>query len=97
MTKEPTAPIILMLEDAMADNADLGDHLEDYVSRLVESGRYSSRRDVLREGVRLVEERESRLATLDAALFRGLADAEAGRSAPASAVAERLTSKYAQR
>ena len=36
-------------------------------------------REVLREGVRLVQEREAKLAALDAALARGLADVEAGR------------------
>lgn len=38
---------------------------------------------MLREGVRLIQERELRLAALDAALARGLADAEAGRLRPA--------------
>jgi antitoxin ParD1/3/4 len=37
--------------------------------------------------VRLVEEREARLAALDAALKAGLADLEAGRSKPAEEVA----------
>lgn len=42
----------------MASSANLGRHLEGYVSDLVKSGRYNSRSEVLREGVRLVEERE---------------------------------------
>jgi antitoxin ParD1/3/4 len=37
-------------------------NLEGTVKRLVESGRYNSRSEVLREGVRLVEEREKALA-----------------------------------
>jgi len=49
---------------------------------------------VLREGVRLVEEREKTLAALDAALARGLADAEAGRVKPAAEVGARLIAKY---
>jgi antitoxin ParD1/3/4 len=49
---------------------------------------------VLREGVRLVEEREKRLAALDAALARGVADADAGRVKPAADVFDRLESKY---
>ena len=37
----------------------------------------------LREGVRLIQEREARLAALDASIARGLADAEAGQVKPA--------------
>ena len=63
----------------MAISADLGPQLEQFVSRLVASGRYNSKSEVLREGLRLVQEREARLAALDTAIARGLADAEAGR------------------
>ena len=66
----------------MPSSADLGPRLDDYVSHLVQTGRYRSRSEVLREGVRLVEEREKRLAVLDAAITRGIADAEAGRVTP---------------
>lgn len=79
----------------MPSSADLGSRLEAYVTSLVRDGRYGSRSEVLREGVRLVEEREKRLAALDAALARGLADAEAGRVTPATEVRARLTRKYA--
>jgi len=71
-------------------SADLGATLEAFVTSLVESGRYNSKSEVLREGVRLVEEREARLAALNAALAEGLADVEAGRGAPAEEVFERL-------
>lgn len=76
-------------------SADLGKQLEDIVARLVESGRYNSKSEVLREGVRLIHERETRLAALDASIARGLADADAGRTTPAEAVFERLARKYA--
>ncbi len=78
----------------MASSAQLGDRLEAYVSDLVKNGRYNSRSEVLREGVRLVEEREKRLASLDAAITRGLADVAAGRVTPAEDVEARLTAKY---
>lgn len=78
----------------MASSANLGDKLETYVSDLVKTGRYNSRSEVLREGVRLVEEREKRLATLDAAIARGLADVAAGRVLPIEEVEARLTAKY---
>jgi antitoxin ParD1/3/4 len=75
-------------------SADLGRQLESFVSDLVKAGRYNSKSEVLREGVRLIQEREARLAALDAAIARGLADAEAGRSRPADDVFARLETKY---
>lgn len=78
----------------MPISADLGEMLENYVSGLVKTGRYNSKSEVLREGIRLLQERETRLAALDAALARGLADAEAGRVKPAEEVFDRLRAKY---
>ncbi|WLD97166.1 type II toxin-antitoxin system ParD family antitoxin [Agrobacterium leguminum] len=78
----------------MASSANLGRHLEGYVSDLVKSGRYNSRSEVLREGVRLVEEREKRLAALDLAIARGIADADVGRTTPIDDVASQLSAKY---
>lgn len=75
-------------------SADLGRPLESFVTKLVQSGRYNSKSEVLREGVRLVQEREARLAALDASIARGLADAEAGRTKPAAEVFDRLEAKY---
>lgn len=81
----------------MPISADLGPRIESYVSTLVANGRFQSRSDVLREGVRLLEERENRLAALDAAIERGLADADEGRLNPASEVAARLATRYGNR
>lgn len=75
-------------------SADLGPQLESFVSKLVETGRYNSKSEVLREGIRMIQERETRLAVLDQALARGLGDAEAGRMRPASEVLARLEAKY---
>lgn len=74
----------------MAISADLGAHLESVVNELVGTGRYNSKSEVLREGVRLVQEREKRLATLDAALAKGIADADAGRVMPLEEAFDRL-------
>ncbi|GLQ79835.1 addiction module antitoxin [Mesorhizobium huakuii] len=78
----------------MAISADLGARLEDIVNQLVNTGRYNSKSEVLREGVRLVEEREKRLAALDAALAKGIADADAGRVKAGDEVLDRLEAKY---
>jgi antitoxin ParD1/3/4 len=75
-------------------SADLGRQLEAFVAELVDTGRYNSKSEVLREGVRLIHERETRLAALDASIMRGLADVEAGRTKPAEDVFDRLESKY---
>ncbi len=76
-------------------SADLGKQLESYVTQLIKSGRYGSKSEVLREGVRLIQDRETHLAAMDASIARGLADAEAGRTLPAEAVFDRLAAKYA--
>jgi antitoxin ParD1/3/4 len=71
------------------------DALESFVTKLVASGRYHSKSEVLREGVRLIQEREARLARLDASIARGLADVDAGRVKPGSEVFDRLEAKLA--
>jgi antitoxin ParD1/3/4 len=63
----------------MPSSVNLGPVLEDIVDKLVANGRFNSRSEVLREGVRKVHERETRLQELEAALERGMADAKAGR------------------
>ena len=78
----------------MATSADLGQTLEGYVTSLVSSGRFNSKSEVLREGIRLVQERETRLSLLDLALAKGLADADTGRVKPANSVFDRLEQKY---
>ena len=75
-------------------SADLGQQLEGLFAKLVATGRYASKSEVLREGVRLVQEREARLTALDASITRGLADADAGRTRPAEEVFGRLDRKY---
>ena len=78
----------------MTVSTELGKPLEDYLKKLVKSGRYRSRSEVLREGVRLVQERETRLEALDALLAEGLADVEAGRLHPAEEVFDELIARY---
>jgi antitoxin ParD1/3/4 len=78
----------------MAISADLGEKLEAVVNDLVANGRYNSKSEVLREGVRLVQEREAALAKLHAALAKSFADFDAGRSEPLEDVVARLSAKY---
>jgi antitoxin ParD1/3/4 len=75
-------------------SAELGQQLESYVAALVETGRYGSKSEVLREGVRLIQDREAQLAALDASLERAVANADEGHRKPAQEVFGRLKAKY---
>lgn len=75
-------------------SADLGNQLESFVQKLVVAGRYRSKSEVLREGVRLIQDRETRLAALDDLVAQGLEDVEAGRTTPAKEVFAHLRAKY---
>jgi antitoxin ParD1/3/4 len=50
----------------------LGDHYEAYARRKVESGEFATISEVIRDALRRAEEREKRIAALDAALEEGL-------------------------
>ena len=78
----------------MAISADLGETLERFVEELVANGRYGSKSEVLREGVRLVQEREAALRKLWHELDRGIADIEGGRAVDADDAFDRLEAKY---
>ena len=75
-------------------SANLGPKLESFVAKLVESGRYNSKSEFLREGIRLIQEREMRLAVPNQALTRGLYDEEPRRIKPLAEVVARLGQKY---
>lgn len=49
----------------------LGDHFVTFIDQQVHEGRYGSASDVVRAGLRLLEEREARLQTLRQALVEG--------------------------
>ncbi|PCE28833.1 addiction module antitoxin [Paraburkholderia acidicola] len=75
-------------------SADLGQQLEAYITSLVATGRYGSKSEVLREGVRLIQDRETQLLALDTVIGRGIADSDAGLGKPATEVFDRLEAKY---
>ncbi len=49
----------------------LGNHFEQIIERSIESGRYSSASEVIREGLRLVDEREQRIKIFREAIEAG--------------------------
>ena len=56
---------------ARTTSVSLGDHFASFVERQVNEGRYGSATDVMRAGLRLLEEHEAKLAALRAALIEG--------------------------
>jgi antitoxin ParD1/3/4 len=81
----------------MSIAADLGKPLEDYVEELIKAGRYQSRADVLREGVRLVQEREAKLELFRREVQKGIDSADRGELEDADVVFDRLLQRFAER
>lgn len=54
-------------------NVSIGDRWEKFVEQAVKDGRYGSASEIVREGLRLVEEREAKLTALRRMLDRSIA------------------------
>ena len=50
----------------------LGTHFEDFIQTSISSGRYNNASEVVRSGLRLLEEREQKIAMLSSAINEGL-------------------------
>ena len=61
-------------------NVSIGERWETFVDRIVREGRYGSASEVVREGLRLVEEREARLKALRTMLDSAITPGEARES-----------------
>lgn len=55
----------------------LGERYDKFIAQLIQDGRYASASEVLREGLRLVEERERKFEVVRQAAEHGDADAQA--------------------
>lgn len=79
----------------MPSSYNLGSHYEDFVRELVRSGRYASASEVMRDSLRLLEEKEARrqarLAALRAEISTGI---HSGPAVSADQVFDRLQAKY---
>ena len=56
----------------------LGDHFDAFISSQIEAGRYGNASEVMRAGLRLLEEHEQKVAALRRALVEGEAGGDAG-------------------
>ena len=56
----------------------LGDHFEDFITTHVEAGRYGSASEMMRAGLRLLEEHEYKVGSLRQALVEGEESGDAG-------------------
>ena len=82
-------------------NVSLTPELEQFVHTKVQSGRYNSASEVIREALRLLEEQErartAQLAEFQEELARRLASLDRGETADPAAVRTRLQSKSEER
>jgi antitoxin ParD1/3/4 len=73
----------------------LGVQFERFVNRLIKSGRYNSKSEVIRDGLRLLQDRErgrsEQIKELRAAFRKGI---ESGPRVPMDEVFDRLEAKY---
>jgi len=78
-------------------NVSLTPELESLVNKKVQSGRYSSASEVVREALRLLEEqdrlKELRLQQLQREVARGLSDLDSGATSPLDAAAIKSTAR----
>ncbi|MET0240234.1 MAG: type II toxin-antitoxin system ParD family antitoxin [Sphingobium sp.] len=74
----------------------IGDHFTSFISEQVHAGRYGSASDVVRAGLRLLEEHETRARVLQEALIAGEQSGEP-RPFDSEAFLTRMRAKYAAR
>lgn len=80
----------------MASSYTLGHHFEGFVKGLLNSGRYSTASEVMRDGLRLLQEREELQQVKLQSLHQAIQDGrDSGDGLPAHQVLDRLAAKYA--
>src|SRR5713101_7153758 len=79
----------------MPSSYTLGDHFERFVREQVDGGRYASASEVIRDGLRLLEEdQQRRQAVIDGLRGEVEKGRRSGKAKPAAEVLDRLERKY---
>jgi len=79
----------------MPSSYTVGDHFENFIKEQVEGGRYSSASEVIRDGLRLLEEEQQRRqAVIDGLRGEIEKGRRSGKPKPAAEVLDRLERKY---
>lgn len=80
---------------AMPSSYAIGDHFEQFIKTQIESGRYSNASEIVRDALRLLEEREQlhqlQFERLKQQIQQGI---DSGPGIPAEDVFDRLSAKY---
>ena len=80
-------------------NVNLGPVLDQFVAELLKTGHYQTQSEVLREGLRLLKEREERrqaqLAEIRKAIAQGIAEADRGEFVDGPAAFEKIRRRIA--
>ena len=80
----------------MPTSVALGNHFESFIREQLQSGRFNNASEVVRAGLRMLEENEQRTQLELAALRADIAAGRAsGHTKPADEVFDRLEAKYA--
>ncbi len=77
-------------------NVSVGKRWEEFIDALVKSGRYASATEVMREGLRLVEEREAKFNSLRETIEASLAEGGESTIAEARARIEKRSAQAAK-
>lgn len=85
------------MAEKITKNISLTPYLNRYIERKVRSGRYQSASEVVREGLRLLEERETALAETRLAIEDGFRQSERGEVADGEQFMNALRRKLASR
>ena len=77
-------------------NVSIGERCEVFVERIIRAGRYGSASEVVREGLRLVEERETKLEALQTMLDTSIVAGGEASDADIDAALETKAAQLAQ-
>ncbi len=80
----------------MPTSVALGAHFETFIREQVASGRYNNVSEVVRDGLRLLEDKEAERAQRLEALRAGIAKGEEGPFSPAGEAFARIRAKVAE-